>query len=219
MMEVIPVLDIMDGKAVAGKSGRRWEYRELETVYAVSPDPLEIAKALPHRRLYVADLDGITEGRPDYSLLEMLSGAKRLIVDVGVRDYGDYMRAKALDVEVVVATETLRGDGTLHRMVEEGCIVSIDMKDGGVLSSSLGFETPSDAFGYFRDRGADKFIFLDISAVGTLGGNRFGFLEHIDTSGAEIMVGGGIVPEDIPVLDEMGVDGVLVGTALHKGLL
>ncbi|MDI6655580.1 MAG: HisA/HisF family protein, partial [Candidatus Hydrothermarchaeota archaeon] len=38
-MEIIPVLDIMHGKAVSGKSGERKKYQELKTVFASSPDP------------------------------------------------------------------------------------------------------------------------------------------------------------------------------------
>ncbi len=218
-MEVIPVLDITGGKAVAGKSGRRWEYRELKTVYTDSSDPVEIARALPHDRLYVADLDGITDGKPDYPLLERLGDMKKLMVDLGIRDYGDYRQAKALGAEIVAATETLSDDESLSRIIREGCVVSIDMKDGIVLQHGSRFETPSDAFNHFIDQGADRFIFLDISAVGTLAGNRFGFLGDMDTNGVEVMVGGGIVSEDIPLLEKLGVDAVLVGTALHKGLL
>jgi len=50
-MELIPVLDLQGGKAVSGKSGRREEYTELETVFTPSSDPLEISRALPSRRL------------------------------------------------------------------------------------------------------------------------------------------------------------------------
>ncbi len=218
-MEIIPVLDLMGGKAVAGKSGRRWEYRDLRTVYASTPDPMEIAKALPHKKLYAADLDGITKGKPDYPLLEKLGRIKRVIADIGTKDYADYRKAKALGIDVVVATETLRDEKMLPRMIDEGCIVSIDMKDGGVLSQIKRFDSPYQAFEYFKGYGADRFIFLDISAVGTLAGNRFDFLESMDFGDAEIMVGGGILPEDIQVLEKMGIKGVLVGTALHKGLI
>lgn len=216
-MEIIPVLDIMGGKAVAGRSGRRQEYRDLKTVFADSSDPLVIAEALPHPRLYVADLDGIMKGKPDYSLLEKLGRVKKLMVDVGVRDYEDYRRMKTLGVEVIIGTETLRDSRAIKRMAEG--IVSIDLRDGNVLSQQRRFESPGEAFDYFRGYGFSRFIFLDISAVGTLTGNRFDFLKGIDFGGAEIMAGGGIVAGDIPVLENMGIHGVLVGTALHKGLL
>jgi len=218
-MEVIPVLDIMNGRAVSGKSGRRWEYTNLKTVYSDSSDPVEIARALPHERLYVADLDGITGDKIDYPLLENLSKVKRLIVDTGVKDYDDYQRIATLNVDVIAATETLQDSEAIENIIEEGCIVSIDMKDGTVLSQAGKFDSPYDAYDHFEMLGADRFIFLDISSVGTLGGNRFSFIEDLDSEDAEIMVGGGIVPEDLAELEKMGVDGVLIGTALHQGLI
>ncbi|MFQ5887662.1 MAG: hypothetical protein ACE5HY_03075 [Candidatus Hydrothermarchaeales archaeon] len=33
------------------------------------------------------------------------------------------------------------------------------------------------------------------------------------------MVGGGIRKEDLYLLEEMGIDAVLIGTALHKGFI
>jgi phosphoribosylformimino-5-aminoimidazole carboxamide ribotide isomerase len=217
-MEVIPVLDIMDGIAVAGESGRRWEYTELKSIYADTSDPLEIAMHLPHRRLYVADLDGIEKGNPNLSLLKNLGHLKSLIVDIGIKDYKDFQLARALNVDVVVATETLQEEDYIDRMIDNGCVISIDMKDGKVLSQMGFLEKPADAFEHFRSLGADWFIFLDISAVGTLSGSRFNFLRDIDIEDAEVIVGGGILPRDLPVLEAMGVDGVLIGTALHRGL-
>ncbi len=66
-MQVIPVIDIRGGVAVAAVRGDRARYRPLETPLAPSAaDPVAIALGLrtlyPFRTLYVADLDGI-EGR------------------------------------------------------------------------------------------------------------------------------------------------------------
>src|SRR3972149_5735250 len=91
-MEIIPVVDIRGGRAVAGKGGRREEYRDLETVFYPSPDPLEIARRMPYERLYVADLDGVVQGKPDIPLLEELAGVKKLMVDAGIRTPEDLER-------------------------------------------------------------------------------------------------------------------------------
>lgn len=65
-MQVIPVIDVRGGVAVAASRGDRARYRPLETPLAASADPLAVAKGLrslyPFATLYVADLDGI-EGR------------------------------------------------------------------------------------------------------------------------------------------------------------
>jgi hypothetical protein len=66
-MQVIPVVDIRGGVAVAAVRGDRARYLPLETPLAPSTaEPVAIALGLrtlfPFRTLYVADLDGI-EGR------------------------------------------------------------------------------------------------------------------------------------------------------------
>ena len=46
MLEIIPVLDLMNSVAVSGKSGNRETYTPLKTIYASSSDPVEIANSL-----------------------------------------------------------------------------------------------------------------------------------------------------------------------------
>ncbi|MEE8167611.1 MAG: HisA/HisF-related TIM barrel protein [Candidatus Hydrothermarchaeales archaeon] len=216
-MEIIPVLDVMGERAVAGKSGERETYSELKTIFSDSSDPVGIAETLPFDRLYVADLDGIMRGEPDLKLLDRLSRVKKVLVDIGIRDYKDFQKLDPLDVDVIVATETLKSPDRLQDMLH-GAIVSIDMKDRKVLSPFLPEEV-SEAFDFLKNMDAKRFIFLDISSVGTLTGNRFDFLRALDWSSEEITVGGGITGDDLKVLEEMGVKGALVGTALHRGLI
>jgi len=65
-MEIIPVIDVKGGVAVAAVRGDRARYRPLESPLAASADPVAVAQGLsalfPFATLYVADLDGI-EGR------------------------------------------------------------------------------------------------------------------------------------------------------------
>ena len=46
MIKKIPVLDLKDGQAVSGKSGLRDTYQPLQTLFAPSSDPIEIAQGL-----------------------------------------------------------------------------------------------------------------------------------------------------------------------------
>ena len=65
-MDVIPVIDVRHGVAVAAVRGRRADYRPLVTPLAAGSDPADIARGyaalFTFPLLYVADLDGI-EGR------------------------------------------------------------------------------------------------------------------------------------------------------------
>ena len=65
-MDVIPVIDVRHGLAVAAVRGQRADYRPLVTPLAAGSDPADIARGyaalFTFPVLYVADLDGI-EGR------------------------------------------------------------------------------------------------------------------------------------------------------------
>lgn len=220
-MEIIPVLDIMNGVAVSGKSGERENYTELKTVFASSSDPLEIAKNMPYEKLYVADLDGIMKGKPNLRLLRKLSKIKKITADAGIRNYSDVEKVSRLNVEIIIGTETLRNLETLKEALKKfgkRIIVSIDVKNKRVLSQILP-ENLAEAFEILRKLGAGRFIFLDISSVGTLSGFAFDFIKKIKFRGEEIFVGGGIRKEDLKKLEKIGAHAVLVGTALHKGLI
>ncbi|MFQ5974830.1 MAG: HisA/HisF-related TIM barrel protein [Candidatus Hydrothermarchaeales archaeon] len=218
-MEIIPVIDIMDGTAVSGKSGVRKEYSPLKTIFCKSSDPVVVASSIPSKSIYIADLDGIMKRIPDYKTLEKLGKIKEILVDVGVRDYVDLRGASKLRCDIILGTETLEGIDVLIKGVEkfqDRIIVSIDIKSKKVLSKFLP-QAPINAYKVLRAH-CKRFIFLDITSVGTLRGSRFDYLEDV-TKDAEIMVGGGIRKEDLPKLEEMGVDAVLIGTALHKGFI
>lgn len=217
-MEIIPVIDIMNRIAVSGRSGKREEYAELKTVFAGSSDPVEIAKNMPFERLYVADLDGIMKGTPNLEMLEELSRTKRLMVDIGIKNLGDYNRISYLDADIIVGSETLQDFDTLESIGKEcqSLIFSIDIKDGEVMSPFL----PSDPIEAFRllTRKIKKFIVLNISSVGTLSTDFF-ILEKFKVQDVEVYYGGGIKKEDIEKLKKIGISGALVGTALHRGLI
>lgn len=217
-MELIPVLDIKNGIAVSGKSGLRAEYTRLKTIFATSPDPVEIVKKLPFKRLYVADLDGIMLGEPNHTILEELSRLRKLMVDVGIRTIEDYHKISSLDAEIIIGSETLRDFKTLDAIYSErkNIIFSVDIKDGKVLSPFLPSQ-PNDAIELLLDR-IKRLLILDISSVGTLRLD-FSLLEPLKGRDLEFYYGGGIKKEDIKNLKKIGIEGALVGTALHQGLM
>lgn len=60
MLEVIPVLDLMNSMAVSGKSGNRDTYTPLNSIFASNSDPISIVNNLKFngaKQIYIADLD------------------------------------------------------------------------------------------------------------------------------------------------------------------
>jgi phosphoribosylformimino-5-aminoimidazole carboxamide ribotide isomerase len=222
-MDLIPVLDIRGSTAVAGQRGDRENYRPLRTVYSDTSDPLAIADALPFERLYVADLDGIAGERPDYPLLGKLSKKKKTMIDVGVSSFKDVESLASIPCDIILGTETVNTIDVVERSVavyRDRVIVSVDIKDGVVLTKFLP-DHPFKAVEALEERGVERIILLDISSVGTLRGGRYETLEPIVESfpSMELMVGGGITADDIAKMEKIGIEAVLVGTALHMGLL
>ncbi|SPB19014.1 hypothetical protein NOV72_06215 [Caballeronia novacaledonica] len=75
-MQVIPVLDLLDGHAVRAVRGERSRYRPIQSSLCATSDPVAIARALVAatgaRTLYVADLGAILQrGAHDHALAAM----------------------------------------------------------------------------------------------------------------------------------------------------
>ncbi|SMG59798.1 HisA/HisF-related TIM barrel protein [Paraburkholderia susongensis] len=98
-MQVIPVLDLLDGHAVRAVRGERTAYRPIQSRLAATSEPLAIARALLDasgaRTLYIADLGAILGRGAHVSTLAALCAALpgiHIWIDAGFADYAS-MRA------------------------------------------------------------------------------------------------------------------------------
>jgi len=76
-LQILPVLDLLNGIVVRGVGGRRDEYRPVKSVLTDSAKPLDVARAFRDRleltTLYVADLDGILHQQPNETVFRQLA--------------------------------------------------------------------------------------------------------------------------------------------------
>lgn len=81
-MRVIPVIDILKGKAVQAIMGERKKYQPIKTVLTPSPDPLDIAVAFKElfnfNELYIADLDAIQGSASNIEVIKKISNSTDL---------------------------------------------------------------------------------------------------------------------------------------------
>ena len=81
MIEIIPAIDVIEGKAVRLAQG---DFSQ-KTVY--SENPLEIARQFEDagiRRLHIVDLDGARNGKvTNLAVLETIAAQTNLIIDFG----------------------------------------------------------------------------------------------------------------------------------------
>ncbi len=232
-MKVIPVIDILGGIVVHAVRGRRNEYQPLNSVLCESTYPVEVAetlKALEFSELYVADLDAITGGCPNFSLYKKLADETgfELMLDAGVTSIEAAKKLFDSGVaKVIIGTETLMSTSFVAKAIEsfgsEKIMVSLDSMRGRVLSK---FEPdmlaePIVLLRKFQEMGVSQIILLDLAKVGSGEGvNKLFLKEVIRKIEAKIYVGGGV--QDIKELLEMknlGLFGALVATALHSGTI
>lgn len=224
MIEIIPVIDLRGGIAVSGKSGEREKYRPLESVYSPSPDPVNIAlsfQAAGARSIYIADLDAIEGTGSNLDAVRRVNKILPVILDAGVRDSETFRFMLEFASRVVVATETLESTGELEEILRnyphQRTVISVDVKDMKLHSRNIemGLEEFRDLLtGYEAN-----IILLDIGAVGTSSGFNRELLELFKPLMGRVIPGGGVLPEEIPELEAMGVRAVLVGRALHEGMV
>ena len=228
---IIPVIDILNGKVVHAVRGKRVDYQPLKSILTPSVEPLEVAKAfkiLGFRELYIADLDAITKSQMNFGVIKQIADETglKMIVDAGA---ADLERAeKLIDngvSRVVIGTETLQKKSFVSDAIwvlgRTRVIVSLDLK-GDKLLVGLGFagcKDPMSLLHEFKGMGVSSVIVLDLARVGSEEGINIDFLKKaLDEKEMDVYVGGGVRNiKDLLELKDLGVSGILVGTALHSG--
>jgi phosphoribosylformimino-5-aminoimidazole carboxamide ribotide isomerase len=233
-MRVVPVIDLKAGTAVHAVRGERERYRPVSNVSAGDDgDPLALVRAFKSElgldELYVADLDAITGEGEHSETIAALAREARVMVDAGV---SEPERARALldlgPQRVIVGTETLTGPEALDRLLAalpEGTVVlSVDLRDGGLLSPdpTLAGLPALDAMARLHRAGLREAIVLDLARVGTGAGLDVGLIAdlHAAFPALALLAGGGVRDvSDLRALRDAGAAGALVGTALHTGVI
>jgi phosphoribosylformimino-5-aminoimidazole carboxamide ribotide isomerase len=235
-MRIVPVLDLMQGQVVRGVAGRRQDYRPIRSLLTPSAEPLAVARAFREHygltELYVADLDAIAGAPPDVGVYRALQDEGfTLLVDAGLRAAAD--AAPLIDAGVaslIAGLETLAGPEVLSELVERlgaaRLIFSLDLKAGRTLAAVPPWPTADPAAlarRMLEKSAVRRLLVLDLARVGTGEGTGTESLCRrlkAELSGLELLAGGGVRgPEDLRRLQDAGVDGVLVASALHDGRL
>ena len=234
-LKVIPVIDILNGIVVHAIRGNRQEYKPLHSIFTGSIDPVEVAtvfKLQGFSTLYLADIDAIQGKKPCFKLYKHLVNIGfNLMVDAGVTDIQTVKKLLKCGVsKVIVGTETLHSkiflQNAIRQVGSDKIIVSFDMKNGKIIIPQTFHESLSDSndvdvfelFEVFSTMGVSEFILLDLTRVGSAEGVNVEVLKKFLLSANCFYVGGGIRNiDDLLMLKELNVLGVLTATALHLG--
>ena len=230
-MELIPVLDLMNNVVVRGVAGEREKYQPIQSCLIDGCDPVETALAFREHFgtewLYVADLNALLGDAISTQVIQSLveTGLK-VAVDAGVNSSEKTKQLLDLGVtEVVVALESLKSLEQIEEIVATSdpsrIRFSVDQKNGELLGKAANGITPLDLVHQITRLGIQRFIVLDLAAVGV--GSGVPTLElcrqvSATVPKASVWTGGGVRGvEDLKSLSEANLHGVMVASALHSG--
>ncbi len=226
-MEVIPSIDLRGGRVVRLYQG---DY-DREITY--SDDPVAVALRWENAgapRIHVVDLDGATTGLPvNLAIVEEIVSRVGLPVQVGggIRDMVTAERLLSTGVQrVVFGTAAIRDPALVRdacrKLGAEHIVVGIDARDGRVAVqgwTESSDATAADLANSMAVAGVARFIYTDIGVDGTLAGpNLQAVIDLMKAVGKPIISAGGIGSlADLEQLDQVGVEGVILGSALYRG--
>ncbi len=236
-MQLIPVIDLLDGHAVHAIKGDRARYQPVKSVLCKTSDPLDLARAFRDRlglsEIYIADLNAIQTSGADRHAAAIAALARQekmdIILDAGISDVSTAQRWMDHGVrKVVVGSETLSGWDALHgiplKIGQDNLVFSLDFRTGKIISRcpSLAKLETMEALEQLQRTGWKDILLLDLNRVGSSEGadRALAVTARGHFPGMRFFVGGGVAnPEELEELKYAGIAGVLLATALHTGMV
>jgi phosphoribosylformimino-5-aminoimidazole carboxamide ribotide isomerase len=220
-MEIIPVIDLMQGQVVHARFGQRQHYQAIQSALTSSSLPLDIVGALlelyPFKRLYVADLDAIRGlGNHLTTIAQIAQHFPQLEIwlDAGINNFESLPVWQALSLTHVIGSENLRSSIDLvaiSRELQGKFVLSLDFTHAGFLGFAE-LQTNTEHW-------PEKVIVMTLSQVGSQLGPAIDTLHSFISmaQGREIYAAGGVRNNaDLALLQSANVSGALVATALHN---
>ena len=227
-MEIIPAIDIINGKCVRLTKG---DYAQ-QKVY--NDNPVEVAKqfeAAGIKRLHVVDLDGAKAGKIiNLKVLEAIASNTKLTIDFGggvknITDVGNILNAGASIVTIgslavkhpEILEEWLLEFGADKFLIgadvlDEKIKISGWLEDGGINIFNF--------IGKMLALGVQNIFCTDISKDGVMQGPSIELYKRIIEEHPEVnlIASGGVSNiDDVIQLKEIGCKGVIIGKAIYEG--
>lgn len=227
MIEIIPAIDIIDGRCVRLTKG---EY-DTKKEYG---DPVEMAlwfQSLGFRRLHLVDLDGARSKHVvNIDTLKAITRSVSLRVDFGggVKSDDDLRKAFDAGAELVTAGSiAVSSPDTYFRWLEtygaDHLILGADCRDGNISVNGWkedGGVTLTDFLQRYMSCGTRNVLCTDISKDGMLQGPAIDLYKDIMAHypHCHLIASGGVsCIEDLVNLDEAGIPAVVMGKAIYEG--
>lgn len=228
MIELIPAIDLIDGKCVRLSQGNY----ELKRIY--SENPVEVAKELEAygiQRLHVVDLDGAASQHVvNYRVLDQIAGRTSLRIDFGGGIKSDEDLVMAFDngaqmvtLGSVAVKQPELFEKWLGQYGNEKIILGADVKNGKIAVNGWKEESEQQLMPFLEhyiNKGVMKVLCTDISRDGMMEGPSTELYRQIMEAYPDLHLiasGGVSCLDDILRLDEAGIPAVVFGKALYEG--
>ena len=226
MIQIIPAIDIIDGKCVRLTQGDYQRKREYG-------DPLDMAMQFEDhgiKRLHLVDLDGAMEKKVvNYPVLEKIASQTSLLIDAGggLRSDEDVKIVFESGAHMVTGGSIAVKDkstfmGWIQQYGPEKIILGADFKGGRIAVSGWSEETSLDLMEFiesYHQKGLRQAICTDIEKDGMLQGPSYEtYISIKEAQDSLFLIASGGISEmkDIELLAEKGIDGVIVGKAIYE---
>ena len=227
-MEIIPAIDIIDGKCVRLTKGDF----ELKKIY--NDNPLEVAKSFEGvgiRRLHIVDLDGANwQPLKNIKTLENISNGTSLIIDFGggiktaedaqsVYDAG----ATMISVGSLAVKDPVLFFQMINQFGAKKFLPGADVLFKKIKIHGWKEDTGIDLVDFINgiiSKGIDQIFCTDISKDGMMEGPSIELYKEILTKfpSLHLIASGGIsCSEDLLILKETGCSGAIIGKAIYEG--
>ena len=228
MIELVPAIDIIQGKCVRLSQGdydRKTEY---------SADPLEVARqfeGMGLKRLHLVDLDGARAGRVvNLDVLERISAGTSLLIDFGggIKTDEDLEKvfgsgAGMITAGSIAVKEPERVRNWIKAYGPSRIILGADVREGKIAIHGWQEDSSRELESFIRDyigAGMEKVICTDISVDGMLSGPSLELYAGLRETFPELEItasGGVSGMDDVLALEAAGIDAVIFGKAFYEG--
>lgn len=226
-MEIIPAIDIIDGKVVRL---RRGDYSQ-QTIY--HEDPLEAALEFEDAgltRLHLVDLDGAKTGKVNnWNVLERIADKTRLNIDFsgGITTKAAVETAFStgaafVSVGSIAVKDESAFTGWLEFFGADKFIIGADVRDEKIVIRGWTETTTLSVLELiekYKLKGVTRFFCTDVNKDGLLEGPSIDLYKKIMNAhpSIDLIASGGVSDiKDLEALREAGCAGVIIGKALYE---
>jgi len=227
-MIIIPAIDLMDGRVVRLKKGKKEDYR----VYSENPvSVLKNFEKMGAKRIHIVDLDNaFNEGKDNVDIIKKMSEVATADIEVGggIRSIESADRMIESGVKrIIIGTLPIKNPQEFERVVDkfrDKIIIGVDVENDSVRISGWVEDTKINHIEFLKkmhSMGIEEAIVTDIKKDGMLTGIDTDFYKNIALkTNLKVIASGGVKDENdinrLKLIEKFGVSGVIVGKAFYE---